>query len=79
MTLRGRIKNGGVVLDQPAPLPDGTEVLVHAVEEPASKPAPAGGPSIWDKLLELEGTVELPPDAAGKLRRCFDGADEREA
>jgi hypothetical protein len=63
MTLRGRIKNGGVVLDQPAPLPEGTEVLVHAVEEPAPKPPPAGGPSIWDKLLELEGTAQgLPSD-----------------
>jgi hypothetical protein len=31
------------------------------------------------KLLELEGTALLPPDAARKLCRCPDGADEREA
>ena len=63
MTLRGRIKNGGVVFDEPPALPEGTEVLVQTVEQSAAEPASPGGPSIWDKLLELEGTAQgLPPD-----------------
>ena len=63
MTLRGRIKNGGVVLDEPTTLPEGTQVLVHTVQESAAKPAPPDAPSIWLKLLELEGTAQgLPAD-----------------
>lgn len=59
MTYRGHVKNGQIVLDEPAPLPEGTEVNVGVVE------GGDGKPTIWDKLLELAGTVEgLPPDLA---------------
>ena len=44
----------------------------------APEPAPPGGPSIWDKLLELEGTVELAPDAARNLHHYLCGADKRD-
>lgn len=37
MTYRGHIKNGVVVLDEPAQLPEGSEVVVQAVE-PAATP-----------------------------------------
>ena len=117
MTLRGRIKNGVVVLDEPTTLPEGTVVEVRAVE-PSSQPAGPSlceahkgfigaaeglaedfadehdhrihgtpkcaeaasrdGPSIWDKLLELEGTADLPPDAARKLRHSRYGVDKRD-
>jgi hypothetical protein len=63
MTLRGRIKNGGVVLDEPTPLPEGTEVLVQIVDPTAGPTPPANGATIWQKLLELEGTAQgLPAD-----------------
>ena len=62
MTLRGHIKAGAVVLDEPAALPDGTEVVIQAVERPGSDPG-NGSPSIWQKLLELEGAATgLPSD-----------------
>jgi hypothetical protein len=39
MTVRGKIKNGKVLLDNPKALPDGTEVEVRAVKKP--RPAPS--------------------------------------
>ena len=33
MTLRGHVRNGVIVLDEPAELPEGTEVRVEAVPE----------------------------------------------
>lgn len=59
MTYRGKITNGTIVLEPGASLPEGTEVVVQAVE-PA--PQPHGGASIWQKLLELEGTAQGLPD-----------------
>lgn len=59
MTYRGHIKNGQIVLEAPASLPEGSEVKVEVVE------GSDGQPTIWDKLLTLAGTVEgLPPDMA---------------
>ena len=79
MTLRGRIKTGIVMPDEPTTLPDGTEVVVYPAKATAApEPPPPGGASIWEKLVELEGTVALPPDAARKVRRSLDGADQRD-
>jgi hypothetical protein len=64
---------------EPTTQPEGTEVLVQAVQESAAKPVPPDAPSIWLKLPEPEGTADLPPDAAGKLGHYPDGAEEREA
>jgi hypothetical protein len=59
MTYHGRVKNGVIVLDEPVPLPEGTEVKIEPVEPVTEKP------SVWDKLLELEGTAHgLPADVA---------------
>jgi hypothetical protein len=62
MTLRGRIKNGGVELDQPVDLPEGTDVEVEV------RPAPGPdeqGPT-WAKVFGgLAGSLEgLPSDLA---------------
>ena len=38
MTLRGKIKNGKVLLDKPGALPDGTEVVVRAVKKRPTRP-----------------------------------------
>ncbi len=59
MTYRGHVKSGQIVLDEPVALPEGAVVNVDVVENGRS---PA---TIWEKLLELAGTVEgLPPDLA---------------
>ena len=63
MTLRGHIKGGAVVLDEPAVLPDGTAVEVRTVERPAAESAPA--PALGEWLMRYAGTVKgLPSDLA---------------
>jgi hypothetical protein len=37
MTCRGRAKGGVVVLENPAAIPEGTDVEIHAVETPEEK------------------------------------------
>ncbi len=57
MTYRGRIEHGAVVLDAPAPFPDGTEVEVVIPQVP---PRPVGA-----GLDSLAGTAQgLPEDLA---------------
>jgi hypothetical protein len=56
----GRVRNGVVVLDEGAPLNDGTPVKVEPLTESSDD-----RPAIYDRLLELAGTAEgLPPDLA---------------
>jgi len=63
MEYRGRIQKGVVVFDGELKLPEGAEVAVRVVQP--AKTDEQTRPSIWDKLLELAGTVEgLPPDMA---------------
>ena len=65
MTVRGTIHGGRVVLADPLPLADGTEVEVDV--RPVNPPAaPASGqPSVLEELQDLAGTVEgLPRDVA---------------
>lgn len=62
MTYRGHIRNGAVVLEPGAALPEGTEVLVQPVEPPASAGNGQGNESIWQKLLEVSGTAQGLPD-----------------
>lgn len=75
MTLRGHIKNGQVVLDEPATLVDGTAVEVVIATEPA---AGAAG-SVWDDLLELAGSAGpgLPADLAENHDHYIHGAPKR--
>lgn len=70
----GKGLGGVVVLKDSKALPDGTVVRVEPVEaaEPAEAAEPpeageerSGGPTIWEKLRKLAGTVEgLPSDLA---------------
>ena len=72
MTYHGRVKNGVIVLDEPVPLPEGTEVKIEPVEPAAEKP------SVWDKLLELAGTAQgLPEDAARNHDHYLYGTPKR--
>lgn len=72
MTFRGHVKNGKVILDQPAVLPDGTEVDVQPVKQPRAK-TPRGGKArkpknhdaLRDLLLSYAGKLKgLPADLA---------------
>jgi hypothetical protein len=62
MVFKGHIKNGTIVLDESAPLPEGAEVRVEVVE------AGAEPSSLRDFLLSIAGKAEgLPPDASTNL------------
>jgi hypothetical protein len=75
MTLKGHIRNGQIILDEPANLADGTPVRVE-VETPS---APADTTrSVWDDLLELAGTAEgLPSDFAENHDHYIHGTPKR--
>lgn len=66
MTVQGKIKNGVVVLQNGAVLPEGTSVTVRPLKKPAAKgPAKAHGRR---KLLRHAGkATDLPADAARNL------------
>ena len=65
MVIRGRVKDGVVVLDESASLPEGTVVRVEPVEDKAAVKAPEGEQSLSEILLSLAGTVKgLPEDMA---------------
>lgn len=58
---RGRVTNGQVVLDPPAHLPEGAEVIVEVIEpKQAAAPQPNGSP-----LMHFAGKAQgLPEDAS---------------
>ena len=58
MTYRGHVKNGQILLDAPARLPEGVEVSIAVVEH---KPPES---TLWEGLRALAGTVEGPEDWA---------------
>jgi len=61
VTYRGKVKNGVVVLEGEAKMPEGTEVRV----EPINGPQPDGGSSVYDRLAQLAGKAKgLPHDLA---------------
>lgn len=69
--VRGKVKNGKVVLDDPKVLAEGTEVEVRPVKKgkPAAKPGkrkPKARPrSLADRLRNVIGKAKnLPPDAS---------------
>ena len=80
MTLRGTIKNGGVVFDTPAPLPDGTAVEVRPVE-PVNQPESAeAGPTLYERLADVIGIAEgLPKDMAENHDHYIHGTPKRHA
>ena len=61
MVVRGHVKNGVVVLDDGAVLPDGQEVTVHAL-----LPANPNGESVLD----------IPPVSMGKMIRPLTPDDD---
>jgi len=72
MTLQGTLNSGTIVLDQPAPWPEGTrvEVVVKALEEKK--------PTLAERLLKRAGTVPgLPADMAEQHDHYIHGTPKR--
>ena len=75
MTVRGKVKNGKIILDDPKVLPEGTEVEVRPVKKrrKAAKATKTGkakrGPrSLAERLAPFIGKVRgLPPDMSVNL------------
>ena len=68
MTYRGRVKNGTIVLDDPAALPEGIEVDVSPVDNGGcGKKEQEPKLSQYDRLKDVIGIVSGPPDLARNL------------
>lgn len=71
MTVEGTVKNGMIVLDQAAKLPDGTRVQVIVPDGAAPQPT-------LQNLLDLAGTVnDLPSDMALNHNQYLHGHPKR--
>ncbi len=65
MVYRGHVKNGMVVLDDDAHLPEGAEVQVMLVRDEEYGQPPADLPTLHERLAPFIGKAEnLPPDAS---------------
>lgn len=63
MTWRGKIRDGVVVLEAGAKLPEGADVVVTAVDQTGA-PAP-GGDTLGERLMKYAGALSgLPKDLA---------------
>lgn len=68
MSFAGEVLNGGIVLDTPVPLPNGTKVRIDT--DAVSPPAVPAKRSLLERLGDVVGKVEgLPADAALNLNR----------
>jgi hypothetical protein len=68
MTFRGHVKNGVIVLDEAAQLPEGTEVRVEAVAASTSEKRPPRVGGQWKgKVWIADDFDDLPED----LREAF--------
>ena len=79
MTYRGKVKDGVVVLDEPAALPDGTEVSVRALKGARGPVRRKGSaPTLLDELEPFIGMAEgLPPDASANVDHYLYGAPKQ--
>lgn len=83
MAVRGTIKKGKVVLDDPTALPEGTEVEVRPVKKrkstPKARKAKQAPRSLADRLRSVTGkAVNLPPDASVNHDHYLYGLPKRE-
>lgn len=71
MTFLGRVSNGVVVLERGAELPDGTEVRVEPLGQPARK-------TLYERLEKFAGQAEgLPEDLAEQHDHYIHGTPKR--
>ncbi|MHB1035721.1 MAG: hypothetical protein ACYC35_24450 [Pirellulales bacterium] len=76
MVYRGIVKNGVVVIEEGAKLPDGTEVRIEPLEQVEA--LPSEGPTLVEQLRNVIGTVpDLPPDMAEHHDHYLHGAPKR--
>jgi hypothetical protein len=76
--IRGHVRNGVVVLDDPDALPEGTRVSVEPVSRPGKKVKAASAPTVGPALVRLAGKAQgLPPDAARNLDHYLYGHEKR--
>ncbi len=79
MTYRGHVKDGMVVLDNGAKLPDGAEVLVELAPARATAAPADEGPTLYDSLAPFIGKAEgLPSDMSVNLDHYLYGTPKRE-
>ena len=84
MAVRGKIRNGKVLLDNPKALPEGTEVEVRAVKKPRpAKKTPKGKKtpprSLAQRLAPFIGVVkDLPSDMSVNLDHYLYGHPKRQ-
>lgn len=72
MTYRGHVKNGFIVLEPPADLPEGTPVEVR----PLSEPSEIG--TLAERYKDIIGIAEgLPVDSSRKHDNYLYGTPER--
>ena len=63
MTYRGRVKNGVVVFDEPAALPEGAPVSVRALKNARRGGRRKRPPSLYERMKPFIGMGDaLPPD-----------------
>lgn len=76
MTLKGRVRGGTIVLDEPVELPEGTVVEIQVDDGPEAKaPASAEVPTLYDQFREFIGAAEgLPSDFARSHDHYIHGA-----
>ena len=79
MTYKGKIKNGVVVLEGPARLPDGTSVSVRALPGgSAARKRRARIPTLYERLKPFIGVAkDLPPDASMNVDHYLYGTPKR--
>jgi hypothetical protein len=76
MVYHGKVKNGVVVLEKGAGLPDGTEVRIEPLAQNES--IPAEGPTLAEQFADVIGTVpDLPSDMAAQHDHYLHGAPKR--
>lgn len=79
MIYRGRVKNGGIRLEDSATLPEGAEVEVHLVQETPGEREAEEIPSLYEQLKGFVGKAEgLPPDASLNLDHYLYGLPKRQ-
>jgi hypothetical protein len=79
MTFEGHVKNGVVLLDNGATLPEGARVHVKLVPADAETVSADDAPTLYESLARFIGKAEgLPPDMSINLDHYLYGVPKRE-
>lgn len=79
MEVTGRVVNGAIVLNGSQALPEGAEVRVTVLpldSDPGQRPVRRGG-TLYDRLQDVIGSVELPEDFSAQHDHYIHGTDKR--